>query len=67
MTPDFEQDRPVHNDLHPRVYLATVSLAAWLVVSVWTFFSGSSYSSLIFVVVTAFFIIATGIPVSQIA
>jgi len=55
-------ERPVTDELHPRIYLAIVGLTVWMVLSIWALFSGSGYVGLIFAVVTLFFLIALGLP-----
>ena len=57
-----EKDRSVSTQLHPRVYMAIVGLALWLVVSMWGF-ADDGYTDYLLVVVSAFIALAVGLPV----
>ena len=55
-------NKPVFNELHPRIYGAAVGLIAWFALMAWVLFdrSGDISESLMFV--TVFFIVAIAVP-----
>jgi hypothetical protein len=57
-------DRPrrVTSRLHPRVYILVIALAAWLVLSVWVFFTGVGVTDYLLVIVSGFIFIAVALP-----
>jgi hypothetical protein len=55
-------NRPVSDQLHPRVYAAVVGCVLWFVLSAWAFFSGSEPMGLLLAVVSGFFLMAVLIP-----
>ena len=48
--------------LHPRVYALAVGLVAWLVLSVWLFFSGPRSTDYLLAIVSGFMCIAVMLP-----
>jgi hypothetical protein len=64
MTSDTERhDRPVSNQLHPRVYFAIVGLALWLALAVWAF-AWDSYTDYLLAIVSGFIFIAVILPLA---
>jgi len=61
-THHVQQNRPVHDGLHPQVYRTIIALTVWLVLSAWVFFDSGAYVGLTLAMITVFFIIALGIP-----
>lgn len=55
-------NRAVFDGLHPAIYKAMCGLALWFVVSAWALFSGYEYTSLIFAIVSVFFLITILVP-----
>jgi hypothetical protein len=60
--PRHSQHPAVYGDLHPAVYWSIIALTIWLVFSVWLLFDYGSYSLLILIAITAFFVVAMAIP-----
>ena len=54
--------RPVTNRLHPLVYMLLVALAVWLVLSVWSFFTGGGVTDYLLFIVSGFIFIAVALP-----
>jgi hypothetical protein len=54
-------DRRVSSELHPAVYAALIGAAAWFAIAIWGF-ARDSYTGWLLVVVSAFALIAVGIP-----
>ena len=48
--------------LHPAVYKITAGIAAWTALAIWGFFGHGAYIGVVLVVVTAFILVAVGIP-----
>ena len=64
MNSDTERrDRPVSNELHPRVYFAIVGLALWLALAVWAF-AWDRYTEYLLAIVSGFVFIAVVIPLA---
>lgn len=53
---------PSFDGLHPAIYKALAGFALWMVVAAWVFFSGQGYASFLLTMVTAFFLMAAGLP-----
>ena len=56
-------NQPSQEKLHPIVYRLMIGLAVWFVLSIWFLFDRGAYVGLTLAVITAFFLIAVGIPV----
>ncbi len=57
---DADVARPVTRWLHPRVYVLIVALAAWLVLSVWSF-AGAGVTDYLLVIVSGFLFIVVAL------
>ena len=59
---DKRFDHPVTNQIHPFVYRAIALLALWFVLGAWGFFAPAGYIGLALAVVSAFVLVAVGLP-----
>ena len=55
-------NKPVFDELHPRIYGAAVGLIAWFALMAWVLFDRSSEVSLSLMFVTVLFVVAIGLP-----
>jgi hypothetical protein len=55
-------NRPVFDDLHPRIYAAAAGLVAWFAISAWVLFDRGGTTALPLTFVTVLLIIAVGLP-----
>ena len=55
-------NKPVFDQLHPRIYGAAVGLIEWFALMAWVLFDRSSDISLSLMFVTVFFVVAIGLP-----
>ena len=55
-------NRPVFDELHPKIYGAAVGLVAWFALMAWVLFDRNSDVSLSLALVTLLFVVAVGIP-----
>ncbi|MGY8661449.1 hypothetical protein Q3C01_03670 [Bradyrhizobium sp. UFLA05-109] len=55
-------NRPVFDQLHPKIYGAAVALIAWFALMAWVLFDRSSDVSLSLGFVTLLFVVAVGLP-----
>jgi hypothetical protein len=55
-------NRPVFDDLHPRIYAAAAGLVAWFAISAWVLFDRGGTTSLPLAFVTLLFVVAVGLP-----
>jgi hypothetical protein len=55
-------NRPVFDQLHPRIYGAAVGLIAWFALMAWVLFDRASDVSLSLIFVTVLFVVAIGLP-----
>jgi hypothetical protein len=55
-------NRPVFDQLHPKIYGAAVGLIAWFALMAWVLFDRSKDISLSLGFVTLLFVVATGLP-----
>jgi hypothetical protein len=62
--PAHGHSRPIHDALHPLLYKAMIGLTIWLVLSIWVLFGGAGYAGLTFAMITLFFMVIIGIPLS---
>jgi len=60
--PAGNADRGVSQELHPRVYALAIGLAAWLVLSVWSFAAGGGTADYLLFIVSGFIFVAVGLP-----
>ena len=51
-------NRPVFNQLHPKVYAAAVGLVAWFALMAWVLFDSGGQTSLALMFVTVLFVVA---------
>jgi hypothetical protein len=57
-----DHNRPVFDQLHPRIYGFAAALVLWFVVSAWVFFGHGGYTSLSLTFVTVLLFIAVVLP-----
>jgi hypothetical protein len=63
MTKNLERhNRPVSEQVHPRVYATLAGCVLWFVLSAWAFFSDAEPMGLLLAVVSGFFLMAVLIP-----
>ena len=63
MTRDLvAHNRPVFDQLHPKIYAAAVGLVAWFALMAWVLFDRSSDISLSLAFVSLLFVVAVGLP-----
>jgi hypothetical protein len=55
-------NRPVFDDLHPRIYAAAAGLVAWFVISAWVLFDRGGATALPLTFVTVLLVIAVLLP-----
>jgi hypothetical protein len=55
-------NRPVFDQLHPRIYGAAVGLIAWFALMAWVLFDRASDVNLSLIFVTVLFVVAIGLP-----
>lgn len=55
-------NKPVFDQLHPRIYAVAVGLIAWFALMAWVLFDRSSYVSLSLTFVTVLFVVAVLVP-----
>jgi hypothetical protein len=60
--PHDRTDHPVTNRIHPYVFRAIALLALWFVLGAWGFFAPTGYVGLALAVVSAFVLVAVGLP-----
>jgi hypothetical protein len=58
-------NRPVFDQLHPKIYAAAVGLVAWFVLSAWIFFDRRNDIALPLAVVSLFLLVAVLLPWSM--
>jgi len=56
------QNKPVFDQLHPRIYGAAVGLIAWFALMAWVLFDRGGYTSLALIFVTVLFVVAVLVP-----
>jgi hypothetical protein len=55
-------NRPVFDDLHPRIYAAAAGLVAWFAISAWLLFDRGGDIALSLAFVTVLLLVAVGLP-----
>ena len=55
-------NRPVFDQLHPRIYAIAVGLVAWFAISAWVLFDRGGTTALPLTFVTVLFVVAVGLP-----
>src|SRR5581483_409911 len=55
-------NRPLFDQLHPRIYAAAAGLVLWFVLSAWLLFDRGGYTGLSLTFVTVLLFIAVGLP-----
>jgi hypothetical protein len=56
------QNKPVFDQLHPRIYGAAVGLIAWFTLMAWILFDYGGQTSLALMFVTVLFVVAVALP-----
>ncbi|HEX3162335.1 MAG TPA: hypothetical protein VHQ92_07135 [Pseudolabrys sp.] len=55
-------NKPVFDELHPRIYAVAAGLLVWFALMAWVLFDRSSYVSLALTFVSVLFLVAIGVP-----
>jgi hypothetical protein len=55
-------NRPVFDQLHPKIYGAAVGLIAWFTLMAWVLFDYGGQTSLVLMFVTVLFVVAVLLP-----
>jgi hypothetical protein len=58
-------NKPIFNQLHPRIYAAAVGFVAWFAVAAWVLFDRRSDTGLPLAIVSVFFLVAVLLPWSM--
>jgi hypothetical protein len=62
MMRETDHNRPVFDQLHPRIYGIAAALVVWFVLSAWVFFGHGGYTSLSLTFATVLLFIAVALP-----